>query len=53
VRRKYVNDRFFKKGDPIDMHQKAINNVLSPTEQGDAVTRGYVDSKVLAKVIRI
>ena len=45
VRRKYVNERFFKKGDPIDMNQKAIKNVLSLTEEGDAVTKGYVDSK--------
>jgi len=45
VRRKYVNKIFFKKGDPIDMHQKAIKNVLSPTEEGDVATKGYVDSK--------
>jgi len=45
VRRKYVNERFFGKGDPIDMNQKTINNVLSPTEEGDVVTKGYVDSK--------
>jgi len=27
------------------MNQKAINNVLSPIEEGDAVTKGYVDLK--------
>jgi len=27
------------------MNQKAIKNVLSPTEEGDAATKGYVDSK--------
>ena len=27
------------------MHQKAIKNVLSPTEEGDAATKGYIDSK--------
>jgi len=27
------------------MHQKAIKNVLPPTEEGDTVTKGYVDSK--------
>jgi len=45
VRWKCVNERFFKKGDPINMNQKAIKNVLPPTEEGDAVTKGYVDSK--------
>jgi len=45
VRRKYVNERFFEKGDPINMNQKAIKNVLSPTEEDDAATKGYVDSK--------
>jgi len=27
------------------MNQKAIKNVLSPTEEGDVATKGYVDSK--------
>jgi len=27
------------------MDQKAIKNVLPPTEEGDAATKGYVDSK--------
>ena len=45
VRRKYVNERFFKKGDPIDMNQKTLKNVLSPIEKGNAATKGYVDSK--------
>ena len=45
LRKKYVNEKFFKRGDPIDMNQKAIKNVLSPTEEGDAVTKGYVDSE--------
>jgi len=45
VRRKYVNERFFYKGDSINMNQKAIKNVLPPTEEGDAATKGYVDSK--------
>jgi len=35
VRKKYVNEKFFKRGDPIDMNQKAIKNVLSPTKEGD------------------
>ena len=35
----------FSRGDPIDMNQKAIKNVLPPTEEGDAATKGYVDSK--------
>ena len=37
--------KIFQKNDPIDMNQKAIKNVLSPTEKGDAATKGYVDSK--------
>jgi len=45
VRKKYVNEKIFKRGDPIDMNQKAIKNVLPPTEEGDAATKGYVDSK--------
>jgi len=31
------------------MNQKAIKNVLSPTEEGDAATKGYVDSKSVGK----
>jgi len=34
VRRKYANDRFFKKGNSIDTIQKTIKNVLSPIEEG-------------------
>ena len=45
MRRKHVNESFFKKGDPIDMNQKAIKNVLSPIEEGDAATKSYIDSK--------
>jgi len=45
VRRKYVNERFFKKADPININHKAIKNVLSPIEEGDMATKGYVDSK--------
>ena len=45
VRKKYVNEKCFKRDDPIDLNQKAIKNVLSPTEEGDAATKGYVDSK--------
>jgi len=45
MRRKYVNEGLFKKGDPKNMNQKAIKNVLSPTEEGNAVTKDYVDSK--------
>jgi len=45
ARKKYVNEKFFKRGNPIDMDQKAIKNVLTPTEEGDAATNGYVDSK--------
>jgi len=40
VRRKYVNERFFKKGDPIDMNQKTLKNALSPIEEGNAATKG-------------
>jgi len=35
VRKKYVNEKFFKRGDPIDMNQKVIKNVLSPTKESD------------------
>jgi len=45
VRKKYVNEKFFKRGNPVDMDQKATKNILLPTEEGDAVTKGYVDSK--------
>jgi len=45
VRKKYVNEKSFKRGNPIDMDQNAIKNVLPPTEEGDAATKGYVDSK--------
>ena len=31
------------------MNQKAMKNVLSPTEEGDAATKGYVDSKSVGK----
>jgi len=45
VRKKYVNEKFFKRGNPIDMDQKAIKNVLLPTKEGDAANKSYVDSK--------
>jgi len=45
VRKKYVDEKFFKRGNPIDMDQKAIQNVLPPTEEGDAANKSYVDSK--------
>jgi len=45
VRKKYVNENFFKRGDPIDMENNPIKNILSPTEEGYAATKGYVDSK--------
>ena len=45
VRKKYANEKFFKRGDPIDMENNPIKNVLSPTEEGDVATKGCVDSK--------
>jgi len=45
VRKKYVNENFFKRVDPINMENGPIKNVLSPTEEGDTVTKGYVNSK--------
>jgi len=45
VRKKYVNEKFLKKGVPVDMQKKAIKNVLAPVDEGDAATKGYVDSK--------
>jgi len=45
VMKKYVNEKFFKRGDPIDTNQKAIKTVLSPTQEVDVATKGYVDSK--------
>jgi len=45
VRKKYVSEKFFKRGNQIDMGQKAIKNVLPPTEEGDAANKSYVDSK--------
>ena len=49
MRRKYVNERFLKKGDPIDMNEKAIQNVLSLVDGSDAATKGYVDSKSVSE----
>jgi len=40
VRKTYVNENFL-----IDINQKAIKNVLPLTEEGDAATKGYIDSK--------
>jgi len=51
VRKKYVNEKFFKKCNPIDMDLKAIKNILPPTEEGGAATKGYVDSKGVVEVI--
>jgi len=45
VRKKYVNEKFSKRGDLIDMENNPIKNVLSPTEEGDVGMKGYVDSK--------
>ena len=43
VRKKCVNEKFFKRGNPIDMDQKVMKNVLPPTEEGDAANTSYVD----------
>jgi len=45
VRKKYVNEKIFERGDPIDMNQKAIKNVFPPGDEGDAANKSYVDSK--------
>jgi len=45
VRKRYVNEKCFKRGDPINMEKNPIKNVLSPTEEGDTATKGHVDSK--------
>jgi len=45
LRKKYVNEIFFKRANPIDMDQKAMKNVLPLTEEGDAATEGYDDLK--------
>jgi len=49
VRKKYVNEKFFKRGNPIDMDQNAIKNALPPTVEGDAANKSYVDSKSVPK----
>jgi len=36
---------FSKEVIQLIMNQKAIKNVLSPTEEGDVATKGYIDSK--------
>ena len=46
MRKKYVNERFFKRGYPLDMQNNPIKYVLPPTEEGDAAHKSYVDSKV-------
>jgi len=45
VRKKYVSERFFKRGDPVDMQNYPIKNLLLQVDEGDAATKGYVDSK--------
>jgi len=45
VRKKYVNEKLFKKGVPVNMQNNPIKNVLAPADEGDAVTKGCVDSK--------
>ena len=45
VRKKYVNEIFFKKGSPVDMQNNPIRNVLAPVDEGDAANKSYVDSK--------
>ena len=45
VRKKYVNEKFFKKGVPVDMQNNPIKNILTPVDEGDAATKGYIDSK--------
>ena len=45
VRKEYANEKFYKRGNMIDMDQKAMKNVLAPTEEGDVATKGYVDLK--------
>jgi len=45
VRKKCVNENFFKRGDPLDRENNPIKNVLPPTEEGVAATKDYIDSK--------
>ena len=45
VRKKYVDEKFFKRGNSIDMDQNAIKNILPQTEEGIAANKSYVDSK--------
>jgi len=45
VRKKYVNEKFIRRDAPIDMKHKAIKNVLSPVDEGNAANKSYVDPK--------
>jgi len=45
VRKKYVNEKVFKKGVPVDMQNNPIKNVLAPVDEGDKANKSYVDSK--------
>ena len=33
VRKKYVNERFLKRGDPVDMQNNLIKSMLPPTDK--------------------
>jgi len=45
VRKKYVNEKFLKRGGPVDTQNNLIKNVLAPVDESNAATKGYVDSK--------
>jgi len=53
VRRKYVYERFFKKGDPINMNKKAIKTYCFQPKKATRRRKATSTRKVLAKVIWI
>ena len=51
VRKKYVIEKFFKRGNPIDMDQKAIKTYCLQTKKATRQQKATSTRKVLAKVI--
>jgi len=45
IRRVYVNEKFFRRGRPIDAEKQPITNVPRPINGSDVATKEYVDSK--------
>jgi len=48
VRKKYVDENFFRRGAPIDMGQKSIRNI-NPTHEDKIVPKPWIETRFLSR----